>query len=87
MRHWKPLAFQLLFLKPVWWYSTWKVVFPVKVEGRKRTALSTQTKRNVSSKKTYTKEFKEEAVGLAQLSGNTSEIARNLGLQLSVKLE
>lgn len=35
-------------------------------------------------KKSYTKEFKEEAVRLAQQNGNTSETARNLGLQLSV---
>jgi transposase len=38
----------------------------------------------MASKKTYTKEFKEEAVRLAQKSGNTSETARNLGLQQSV---
>jgi transposase len=38
----------------------------------------------MASKKTYTKEFKEEAVRLAQQNGNTSETARNLGLQLSV---
>ncbi len=36
------------------------------------------------NKKSYTKEFKEEAVRLAQQNGNTSETARNLGLQLSV---
>ena len=35
-------------------------------------------------KKSYTKEFKEEAVRLAQQNGNTSETARNPGLQLSV---
>jgi transposase len=38
----------------------------------------------MSTKKTYTREFKEEAVRLARQSGNTSETARNLGLQLSV---
>ena len=38
----------------------------------------------MASKKTYTKEFKEEAVRLARQNGNTSETARNLGLQLSV---
>ncbi len=38
----------------------------------------------MASKKTYTKEFKEEAVQLAQKSGNTSETARNLGLHPSV---
>ncbi len=38
----------------------------------------------MASKKTYTKEFKEEAVQLAQKSGNTSETARKLGLQQSV---
>jgi len=38
----------------------------------------------MASKKTYTKEFKEEAVRLAQQNSNTSETARNLGLQLSV---
>ncbi len=38
----------------------------------------------MASKKTYTKEFKEEAVQLAQKSGNTSETARNLGLHQSV---
>ncbi len=38
----------------------------------------------MASKKSYTKEFKEEAVRLAQQNGNTSETAHNLGLQLSV---
>ncbi len=38
----------------------------------------------MASKKTYTREFKEVAVRLAQQNGNTSETARNLGLQLSV---
>lgn len=38
----------------------------------------------MANKKTYTKEFKEEAVRLAQQNGNISETARNLGLQLSV---
>jgi transposase len=38
----------------------------------------------MASKKTYTREFREEAVRLAQQNGNTSETARNLGLQLSV---
>ena len=35
-------------------------------------------------KKTYTREFKEEAVRLAQQNGNQSQTARDLGLQLSV---
>jgi transposase-like protein len=34
----------------------------------------------MASKKSYTKEFKEEAVRLAQQNGNTSETARNLGV-------
>ncbi len=38
----------------------------------------------MASKKTYTKEFKEEAVRLARQNGNVTETARNLGLQLSV---
>lgn len=38
----------------------------------------------MASKKRYNKEFKEEAVQLAQKSRNTSETARNLGLQQSV---
>lgn len=38
----------------------------------------------MASKKTYTKEFKEAAVKLAQKSGNTSETARNLGVQQRV---
>jgi transposase-like protein len=38
----------------------------------------------MASKKSYTKEFKEKAIRLAQQNGNTSETARNLGLQLSV---
>ncbi len=35
----------------------------------------------MASKKTYTKEFKEEAVRLAQQNGNVTETACNLGLQ------
>lgn len=38
----------------------------------------------MSTKKTYTREFKEEAVRLAQQSKNTSETARNLGVPSSV---
>lgn len=38
----------------------------------------------MSTRKTYTQEFKEESVKLAQQNGNLSETARNLGLQLSV---
>jgi transposase len=37
-----------------------------------------------NKKKTYTKEFKEEAVRLAQKNGNISETARSLGLHDSV---
>jgi transposase len=36
------------------------------------------------TKKTYTKEFKEQAVQLAQKNGNISETARNLGLHDSI---
>lgn len=38
----------------------------------------------MSTKKTYTSEFKQEAVRLAQQSRNTSEAARNLGVTSSV---
>jgi transposase len=38
----------------------------------------------MAKRKEYSKEFKEEAVRLAQESGNTSATARNLGLHLSV---
>jgi transposase len=38
----------------------------------------------MSNRKTYSKEFKEEAVRLAQQNGNVTETARNLGLQQSV---
>jgi transposase len=38
----------------------------------------------MARKKTYTKEFKQEAVRLAQQNGNVTETARRLGLQLSV---
>lgn len=38
----------------------------------------------MAKRKEYSKEFKEEAVRLAQESGNTSETARNLGLHLSI---
>jgi transposase len=38
----------------------------------------------MSTKKTYTSEFKQEAVRLAQQSRNTSETARNLGVASSV---
>jgi transposase-like protein len=38
----------------------------------------------MASKKSYTEVFKEEAIRLAQQNGNTSEKARNLGLQLRV---
>lgn len=38
----------------------------------------------MASKKTYTREFKEEAVSLAQKNGNISETARSLGLHDSI---
>ena len=38
----------------------------------------------MSSKKTYTREFKEEAVSLANKNGNVSETARSLGLHDSI---
>jgi transposase len=38
----------------------------------------------MAKRKEYSKEFKEEAVRLAQESGNVSETARNLGLHLSI---
>lgn len=38
----------------------------------------------MAKRKEYSKEFKEEAVRLAQQSGNVSETARNLGLHLSI---
>ncbi len=37
-----------------------------------------------TQKKTYSKEFKEEAVRLAQQQGKTTETARNLGVPISV---
>jgi transposase len=55
------------------------------VERRKRVYLTTQITFTMSNKKkTYTKEFKEEAVRLAQKNGNISETARSLGLHDSV---
>ena len=38
----------------------------------------------MSTRKTYSREFKEEAVRLAKQNGNQSQTARDLGLQLSV---
>jgi transposase len=38
----------------------------------------------MSNRKTYSKEFKEESVRLAQQNWNVTETARNLGLQQSV---
>lgn len=38
----------------------------------------------MANKKTYTNEFKEEAVRLAQQNGNLSETARKLGLHDSI---
>lgn len=38
----------------------------------------------MTNKKTYTREFKEEAVRLAQQNGNTSETARSLGVHDSI---
>jgi transposase len=38
----------------------------------------------MAKRKEYSKEFKEEAVRLAQENGNVSETARNLGLHLSI---
>jgi transposase len=60
------------------WYS------PVQVEGWKRVPFTTQTTSKMTTKKTYSKEFKEEAVRLAEQHGNQSQTARDLGLQLSV---
>lgn len=38
----------------------------------------------MASKKSYTREFKEEAVSLANKNGNVSETARSLGLHDSI---
>jgi transposase len=38
----------------------------------------------MSTRKTYSRAFKEEAVRLAEQNGNQSQTARELGLQLSV---
>jgi transposase len=38
----------------------------------------------MASKKAYTREFKEEAVSLADKNGNVSETARSLGLHDSI---
>ena len=38
----------------------------------------------MANKKSYTKEFKKEAVRLAQQNGNSSETARNLGVHDSI---
>lgn len=38
----------------------------------------------MGAKKQYSKEFKEEAVSLAEKSGNTTQVAKELGLHLSV---
>jgi transposase len=38
----------------------------------------------MTNKKTYTREFKEEAVRLAQQNDNTSETARSLGIHDSI---
>jgi transposase len=38
----------------------------------------------MATRKTYSREFKEEAVRLAQQNGNQSQTARDLGLQISV---
>ncbi len=54
------------------------------MEGWKRVPLTTQTTSEMTTKKTYSKEFKEEAVRLAEQHGNQSQTARDLGLQLSV---
>jgi transposase len=37
-----------------------------------------------TKKKTYTKEFKEEAVRLAKQTGKRSQVARDLGIQVSM---
>lgn len=36
------------------------------------------------TKKTYTKEFKEDAVRLAKQTGKRSQVARDLGIQVSM---
>jgi transposase len=56
----------------------------VKVEEWKRVYLNTQTILTMPTKKTYTREFKEQAVQLAQKNGNISETAQNLGLHDSI---
>ncbi len=38
----------------------------------------------MGAKKQYSKEFKEEAVSLAEKSDNTTQVAKELGLHLSV---
>jgi transposase len=54
------------------------------VEGWKRVYLITQTILTMPTKKIYSKEFKEQAVQLAQKNGNISETARSLGLHDSI---
>jgi transposase len=38
----------------------------------------------MSTRKTYSREFKEEAVGLAQKNGNQTQTAQDLGIHQSV---
>ena len=54
------------------------------MEGWKRVDLSTETTNRMATRKTYSREFKEEAVRLAKQNGNQSQTARDLRLQLSV---
>lgn len=38
----------------------------------------------METRRKYTKEFKEEAVNLAEKNGNKSEVARDLGIHISL---
>lgn len=72
-------SFSLMdFCKKMKWSS------PVSVEDEKRLYFTTLTLIQMpTQKKTYSKEFKEEAVRLAQ-QGKATETARNLGVPISV---
>ena len=57
---------------------------PVRVEEWKSIPLPIQTTRTMSIRNNYSKEYKEEAIRLAQQQGNQSKTARDLGLPSSV---
>ena len=61
------------------------MVFPLKSGELKKSKFSNPNHLTYGKQEdVYQREFKEEAVQLAQKSGNTSETARNLGLHQSV---